>query len=117
MTDDFYCDEVLSGHTPVVRVLETATVLAFYHTRPFRPVHIVVIPKRHVASLLTVGPEDDALLLDLLRAVQQVAGQVVAAHGACRIITNCGLYQDSQHLHWHILAGETETPNNHAGTQ
>ncbi len=110
MADDFYCAEVLSGHTPVTRVL------VFYHTRPIRLVHIVVIPKRHIASLLTAGPEDAALLLDLLRAVQQVAGQVVAAHGACRVITNCGTYQDSQHLHWHIIAGEAQPADTRIST-
>ena len=54
MTDDFYCDEVLNGHTSVQRVLETEHVLAFYHTHPYWPVHIVVIPKKHIESLLTL---------------------------------------------------------------
>ncbi len=44
MSDDFYCDEVLSGRTQVERVLETEQVLAFHHTRPYWPVHIVIIP-------------------------------------------------------------------------
>jgi histidine triad (HIT) family protein len=44
-TNDFYCDEVLSGLTPVEKVAETESVLAFRHTRPYYPVHIVVIPK------------------------------------------------------------------------
>lgn len=105
MAEDFYCDEVLSGHTPVVHVLETATVLAFHHTRPFWPVHIVVIPKRHVASLLALTPDDQELLLELLQVVQQVAANVTAAQGACRVVTHCGSYQDSPHLHWHVAAG------------
>ena len=52
MTDDFYCDEALSGHTPIKKVAETDNVLAFYHTKPHWPVHIVVIPKKHIPSLL-----------------------------------------------------------------
>ena len=106
MTEDFYCDEVLSGRTPVDKVVETENVLAFRHTRPYWPVHIVVIPKRHVASLLTLGPDDDALLLEMLEVVRQVAAQVVAEHGACRVLTNLGSYQDSKHLHWHVNAGQ-----------
>jgi histidine triad (HIT) family protein len=104
MTEDFYCDEVLSGRTPVRIVHETDNVLAYHHTRPFWPVHIVVIPKRHISSLLTL--EDDALLLELLRVVREVAFEVLAEHGACRVLTNLGKYQDSKHLHWHVSAGE-----------
>ena len=105
MTEDFYCDEVLSGHTPVQKVLETERVLAYHHTRPYWPVHIVVIPKRHVASLLAPDLDDD-LLLELLGVVRQVAAQVLAEQGACRVLTNLGRYQDSKHLHWHVSAGE-----------
>ncbi len=54
MGDDFYCEEVLSGRTPVERVEETGNVLAYHHTRPYWPVHVVVIPKRHVGSLVTL---------------------------------------------------------------
>ena len=51
--NDFYCEEALSGKTHVQRVFESDNVLAFHHTRPFYPVHIVVIPKHHVDSLLS----------------------------------------------------------------
>lgn len=107
MSDDFYCDEVLSGRTEVRRVLETENVLAFHHTRPFWPVHIVVIPRRHVPSLLALEEgADDALLLELMGAVRRVAAEVVAEHGACRVVTNLGRYQDSKHLHWHVGSGQ-----------
>lgn len=102
-SDDFYCDEALSGHTPVEVVRETDRVLAFRHTRPFWPEHIVVIPRTHVPSLLEV---DDALLVDLLATVRAVAADVLARHGACRVLTNLGTYQDSRHLHWHVSAGD-----------
>ena len=55
MSDDFYCDEAISGRTPIDVVLETDDVLAFHHTRPFWPVHIVVVPKQHVPSLTELG--------------------------------------------------------------
>jgi histidine triad (HIT) family protein len=104
VTEDFYCEEVLSGRTSVSIVSETDSVLAYHHTRPFWPVHIVVIPKRHVASLLTI--DDELLLLELLRVVREVAKQVLDEHGACRVLTNLGKYQDSKHLHWHVSSGE-----------
>ena len=103
-SEDFYCNEVLSGKTAVQKVLETDRVLAYQHTRPFWPVHIVVIPKTHVASLLTI--DDNDLLLELLEAVKTVAANVVDEHGAARVLTNLGRYQDSKHLHFHVLSGE-----------
>ena len=106
MTDDFYCEEALSGRTPINRVLETDNVLAFHHTRPFWPVHIVVIPKRHISSLLTLELGDNELLIELFATIQQIAAQVVAEHGAARVLTNLGRYQDSKHLHFHINSGE-----------
>lgn len=105
MTEDFYCEEVLSGRTPVAVVRETSNALAYHHTRPFWPVHIVVIPKRHISSLVALDESDDALLLELLRVVREVAQEVLDEHGACRVLTNLGKYQDSKHLHWHVSFG------------
>ena len=107
--NDFYCDEVLSGRTPIQKVVETETVLAFHHTRPFYPVHIVVIPRKHIGSLLTLGEEDNELLIELFVVIRQVAAQVIEEQGMCRVITNLGSYQDSEHLHWHIAAGQPLT--------
>jgi histidine triad (HIT) family protein len=106
MSEDFYCEEVLSGRTPVQKVVETDNILAYHHTRPFYPVHIVAIPKRHIPSLLALEPADNDLLLELMRVVKQAAAQVVAEHGACRVITNMGNYQDSKHLHFHVVFGQ-----------
>jgi len=106
MADDFYCDEVLSCRTPVDIVEETDQVLAFHHTRPYWPVHIVVVPKRHVASLVDLGEAGDELLHTLLLVVRRVAAGVLREHGACRVLTNLGRYQDSKHLHFHINSGE-----------
>ena len=106
MPDDFYCDEVLSGRTPVEVVLETDQVLAFHHTRPYWEVHIVLIPKQHVESLLALDEGNEVLALELLSALQQVAALITSEHGGCRIVTNLGKYQDSKHLHWHLGAGK-----------
>ncbi len=100
---DFYCDEVFSGRTPVEKVLETENVLSYHHTRPFWPVHIVVVPKRHIASLLEA---DDVILIELFAVIKQVAATVSAEHGAARVLTNLGEYQDSKHLHFHVNSGE-----------
>lgn len=106
MISDFYCNEVLSGKTMVNKISETENVLAYHHTRPAYEVHIVVIPKKHISSLITIEEEDNDLLLELLSVVRQVASRVVAENGACRVITNLGEYRDSKHLHWHVVYGK-----------
>ncbi len=101
--EDFYCDEVLSGKTPVNKVFETENILAYHHTRPFWETHIVVIPKQHVDSLLTVETE---LLIELLDVVKTVAAKVLREKGAARVLTNLGEYQESKHLHFHVSSGK-----------
>ncbi len=101
--EDFYCEKVLSGKTAVARVFETEQVLAYHHTRPFWETHIVVIPKTHVESMLTI--EDNDLLIKLMDAVKTVAAKVVEEKGAARVLTNLGEYQDSKHLHFHVCSG------------
>ncbi|WP_088043403.1 HIT family protein [Bacillus sp. EAC] len=105
MTEDFYCDEVLSGKTTVIKVKETENVMAYFHTKPFYPVHIVVIPKMHISSLITLEVSENDLLMELLTVIKEVAKEVNSKYGACRVITNLGNYQDSKHLHWHVVYG------------
>ena len=106
MTKDFYCEQVLSGKTPVQTVLETDNVLAYRHTRPFWETHIVVIPKRHISSLLTLENSDEPLFLELIGVVKKVAANVTEEKGAARILTNVGDYQESKHLHFHVNSGK-----------
>ena len=78
--------------------------LAFHHTRPFWSTHIVVVPKRHIASLTTVNAEDEPDIRALLAVVQRVARELETAEGAAGVSTNLGSYQDSKHLHIHVYA-------------
>jgi histidine triad (HIT) family protein len=102
---DFYCDEVLTGKTQVEKVLETVHSLAFHHTRPYYEVHIIVIPKKHILSFLTVTNEETAILDDVLQVISQVAAKLENEHGACTISTNIGNYQSNKHMHWHVHYG------------
>lgn len=113
MSDDFYCDEAISGRTPVDVVIETDDVLAFHHTRPFWPVHIVVVPKQHVPSLTDLGVASNELLAKVMEVVRQVAADVESEQGACRVLTNLGRYQDSKHLHFHVNSGVPREPETH----
>jgi histidine triad (HIT) family protein len=101
---DFYCEEVLSGRTPVDVVGESERALAFRHTNPSFPVHIVVITRQHVPEMTEL--EDWGTLDELVRLVREVAISVSRERGGCRIVVNVGSYQRSGHLHWHVIAGE-----------
>ena len=104
---DFYCDEAIPRKTPIDVVLETDAVLAFHHTKPYWPVHIVVVPKAHVPSLTDLGDHSADLLAKVLDVVRAVAELVEREYGACRVLTNLGEYQDSKHLHFHVAHGES----------
>ena len=107
VTSDFYCDEALSGRTPIQVVMETDDVLAFHHTRPYWAVHIVVVPKVHLPSLTNLGGHSIEIVHRVLDVVRHVAAQVERQEGACRVVTNLGEYQESKHLHFHVAAGDT----------
>jgi len=101
--EDFYCDVAIPRREPLDVVFEDDDVLAYHHTRPFWPVHVVVVPKRHVDSLLAL--DDPDLAQHLLRVVQRTAESVLSEHGAASVMTNLGAYQDSRHLHVHVRSG------------
>ena len=104
--EDFYCDVALKGLVPLRKEYESAQVLAYHHTRPFWPVHIVVIPKKHIDSFVTLTADDMPIFLEMVEVMKQLAARVSAEHGAARILTNLGRYQDSKHLHFHVSSGE-----------
>lgn len=110
--DDFYCTEIVTGRTPIVIVADTPGALAFHHTRPTHPVHIVVVPKRHVPSFVDLRGAPSGTLWECLSVVRAVAGYVRDRDGAASIITNEGDYQESKHLHWHVVhrGGAPEQP-------
>ncbi|MDN4526859.1 HIT family protein [Fictibacillus fluitans] len=104
--EDFYCDEVLSGNTEVEKVWETEHTLAFYHTRPFYKVHIVVIPKQHILSFLEIDEETKHIMEDVFSVIQKVANGVNEKYGACTVSSNVGGYQSNKHMHWHVRFGD-----------
>ncbi len=110
MECDFYCGKILSGVLDVNVCFENQQVLAFHHSNPIWEQHVVLLPKRHVESLISLGEDDNELLLELMRAARRIATDFMASHGACRVYTNLGEYQSSKHLHWHIGCGEQLRP-------
>jgi histidine triad (HIT) family protein len=103
---DFYCEEVLPGKVEVERLAETENVLAFHHTNPYWPVHIVVIPKMHIASLADVKPAEFSVVQEMWQMAADLCRKVVAERGGCRLSTNCGDHQSNKHLHFYIHSGK-----------
>jgi len=97
---------IASKEVPSAIVYENEDLLAFRDLSPQAPTHILVIPKRHVASLDDLGAADDALLGSMLLAAKHVATEAGLARGY-RIVTNCGpdAGQSVAHLHLHVLGG------------
>jgi len=103
---DFYCDVALKGLVPLKKEYESDQVLAYWHTRPYWPVHIVVIPKKHISSFTALTAEDGPVLLEIVEVLKMLAARVQKDFGAARILTNLGEYQDSKHLHFHVCFGD-----------
>ena len=106
MDDCIFC-RIARGEIPSAKVYEDEHVLAFKDINPLAPVHVLVIPKQHVASLneLDALPADTQLAL--LRACREVARLTGIADSGYRIAANCGAdaAQSVQHLHIHVLGG------------
>jgi len=104
-SDCLFCN-IASGAIPVTRLYEDEQVLAFPDINPQAPVHILIIPRQHFASLAHTAPEDTGLLGYLLAAAAEIARQQNLAKGY-RLVINTGSDggQTVEHLHVHLLGG------------
>ena len=101
---DWYCDDVLSGKLEVERVYEDDLVLAFHHPRPAAEIHVVVIPKSHVPSLLDPAALDGVLLSSMVRAIQATATSLGLLEGkGFYVRANAAAPGVTPHMHWHVL--------------
>jgi len=103
---DWYCEEVLVGALEVDAVFEDDRVLAFHHPRPSASPHLVVIPKRHVSSLLAVEALDGELLVSMMAGVQHAVRSAGLDSGAGFYVrANAAAPGVTPHMHWHVLPG------------
>lgn len=103
--DDFYCDVALRNVAELDVVHEDDRVIAFHHTKPVWEFHLVVIPKRHIASLTRASSTDQDDIQAIMQVAQALARAVEEERGSEAVVTNLGSYQDSQHLRVHIHSG------------
>lgn len=100
---DWYCEDVLSGNLDVRKVWEDERVLAFHHPQPIAEIHVVVIPKKHVTSLLDPMALDGALLSSMVLAIQKVAYELGLDRIGFYVRSNVAAPGVTPHMHWHVL--------------
>jgi histidine triad (HIT) family protein len=107
MSDCVFC-KIVDGAIPCTKVYEDEDSLAFDDIHPMAPVHVIVIPKRHIQTLLDVAAEDEGIIGSLYRAVNEVARLKNIADKGFRTVINCNEEggQVVFHLHIHILGGK-----------
>ena len=110
MSDCIFC-RIAAGEIPCQKVFEDADVVAFKDIYPKAPMHVLIIPKKHIATLSDVAPEDTALLGKLLALAPTIAAGQGSPDGF-RTIINTGRVggQEVYHLHIHVLGGDTQLP-------
>ena len=105
MSDCLFC-KIIAGKLPSDRVHEDDQVVVFKDIHPKAPVHLLVVPRVHFASLNELAPEHDALMAHMLHLLPQLARHQGLDNGFRTIInTGPGGGQEVPHLHIHILGG------------
>lgn len=107
MSDCIFC-KIINREIPSEVVFEDEQVLAFKDINPLAPIHLLVIPKKHMESLDGASLEDQALLGHILIVAQQLARTFQIAEKGYRVVTNIGEEggQVVKHLHFHVLGGK-----------
>jgi histidine triad (HIT) family protein len=99
--------EIAEGRIPARTVASDDRLVAFHDANPQAPTHVLVIPRRHVTSLMDVGPDDDALAGALVRKARDIAKQLGLGERGFRLVFNCGddAGYSVHHIHLHLLGG------------
>lgn len=110
MTDCIFC-KIVAGEIPSKKVFEDDDIIVFHDIRPEAPVHLLAIPKKHVATLAEATPEDNAVLGKLLQAGARLTVEQGCTDGF-RTLVNTGRVgrQEVYHLHVHFVGGPDVLP-------
>jgi histidine triad (HIT) family protein len=110
MSDCLFC-RIVRKEIPASVVYEDDDVLVFNDINPQAPLHALVIPKRHIATLNDLSPQDDAVVGRMVRRAAAVAGEKGYASAGFRTVfnTNAEAGQTVFHIHLHVLAGRRLT--------
>jgi histidine triad (HIT) family protein len=106
MENCLFC-KIINGEIPSEKVYEDEEILAFKDIHPKAPVHILVIPKKHISSAMEIEEQDEALIGKMFTVIKKLAKEFGLENGY-RIVNNCGSDggQEVMHLHLHLLGGK-----------
>lgn len=98
---------IVAGEIPASKVYEDANVVAFNDINPQAPMHILVVPRKHIATLNDLAPEHDALAGELIRRGAALAAERGYAESGYRTVFNCNADagQAVFHIHLHVIGG------------
>ena len=108
MADCLFC-KIVAGQIPATIVFQDDHVVAFKDITPRAPTHVLIVPRRHVASLNDLVADDDALVGEMVRAAAAIAREQGLAERGYRTVFNCNADagQTVFHIHLHLLGGRT----------
>lgn len=111
MEDCIFC-KIINREIPSEIVYEDEKVIAFNDVNPAAPIHILVVPKKHIEKVLDVKDDEMDLIAHIFKVINKIAKDKGFADKGFRVITNCGKDsgQEVMHLHFHVLAGKTLGP-------
>ena len=103
MSDCVFC-MLIEGRLPANKVYEDDKILCFHDVDPQAPVHVLIVPKKHIESMDTLEEEDAELISYIMLKVKEIAAQLELDNGY-RVVINCGEdgLQTVKHLHLHLL--------------
>lgn len=106
MEDCIFC-KIIKKEIPSNIVYEDDEIIAFHDIHPAAPIHILVIPKKHIAKLTELSVEDEILVGKIFTVINKIAKEQGFSDDGFRVIANCGKDggQEVGHIHFHILAG------------
>ena len=112
MTDCLFC-RIVAHQSPADIVYEDDTVVAFRDIYPKAPVHLLIVPRRHIASLLEAGGDDGLTLGRCVLAARRLAESTGYAEKGFRLTVNTGPEggQLVYHVHFHFMAGRRQRPD------
>ncbi len=107
MEDCLFC-KIVKGEIPSKKVYEDEDVYAFSDINPQAPIHILVIPKKHISSIVELNEENKDIVGKIFITINKIAKENGFLEDGFRVISNCGVNagQTVKHLHFHILAGK-----------
>ena len=107
MSENCLFCKIIKGEIPSRKIYEDDDVFAFYDVAPQAPVHFLVVPKRHIATIMDMQPEDATLMGKMLYRAQVIAKELGLEESGARFVFNCkeNAGQTVFHIHLHVIGG------------